>query len=664
MKIAVRRKVAVGCLITTAALVGGVVVAPNASAGTASVSPDFGVSTDSAKNVTFTASGTYATGGDYTFTRVGTPASTITGTLSTPSTAQPGSVLNMPTATLNLADGGSGLAVDGPADAGLYDLALVSSDPTGANDSCSSCFTVVKPGQLALASLSPNGQTQNSAANVTFKGDNFERSSTIDFLLPGQTVPDATIGGNAAPLAAGTLPGSGPAPVTNGITTRTQLKRRVTVSDSASTGPRDVRITNLDGSTVTCPACFTVQGAPLSKVTPSAGNNDPSANPSLTSLTFTGSGLSQGTPQLVFNGPSGGAPQSSLTITGTNAVFSPDSTTVTANYDLRYAAPTTGTTNNYIPQLMQSDTSTRSCSCAFNVVQTYAAPSIKSANPANGQPGSSVTTTLTGTGFSKGVNVAFSGTGITVASVTFDAAKPSELTVTATIAPAATPGARDITAKTTDNQSGAICTGCFTVTAGPAPTASPSATPTSSPSPSPTPSSGPVSIGADRGSIIAGQQAFLTVTGTPGATYDVTAANRPSSTFVLAHRGTLGANGTSTFEVHPLNNVNFIAHSGSATSPQVIVSVHTGLNIGVKRSGNGHVLTFYGQIYPNNRTQAIYIKTGNTTVGQATRDASGKNWTFKKDFTSSAGKTLVFYSATASDTQNANGHSINYAVKI
>jgi hypothetical protein len=658
MKIAVRRKIAVGSLITTAALVAGVVVATSASAGTASVSPDFGVNNDPARSVTFTASGTYATGGDYTFTRVGTPASTITGPLSTPSTAQPGSALNMPTASLNLADGGAGLGVDGPADAGLYDLSLTSSDPTGAKDSCSSCFTVLKPGQLALTSLSPTGQAQNSAANVAFKGDNFERSSTIDFLLPGQTVPDATISGNAAPLAPGTLPGSGPTPVTNGITTRSQLQRRVMVSDSAATGPRDVRITNLDGSTVTCAACFTVLGAPLSKVAPSAGNNDPSANPTLTSLTFTGSGLSQGTPQLVFGGPSGSAPQSSLTITGTNAVFSTDNTTVTADFDLRYAAPTTGTTNKYIPTLVQSDTSTRSCTCAFNVVQTYAAPSVKSASPANGQPGSTVTTTLTGTGFSRGVSVAFSGTGITVASVTFDAAKPSELTVSATIAPTAAPGARDITAKTTDNQSGAICTGCFTVTAGPTPTATPSATPTSTPSPS------SVSISADRGTILAGQKAYLTVTGTPGATYDVTAANRPSSTFVPAHRGTLAANGTSTFEVHPLNNVNFIAHSGSATSPQVIISVHTGLNIAVKRSGNGHVLTFYGQIYPNNRAQAIFIKTGTTTVGRATRDASGKNWTFKKDFTSSAGKTVVFYSATASDTQNANGHSINYPVKI
>jgi hypothetical protein len=174
----------------------------------------------------------------------------------------------------------------------------------------------------------------------------------------------------------------------------------------------------------------------------------------------------------------------------------------------------------------------------------------------------------------------------------------------------------------------------------------------------------PVSIKTDRGTIFAGQKAYLTVTGTPGATYKVTAANRPSSTFLLAHQGTLGANGTSTFEVHPLNNVNFIAESAGAISPQVIVSVHTGLNIAVKRSGNGHVLTFYGQIYPNNRTQAIFIKTGTTTVGQATRDASGKNWTFKKDLTSSAGKTVVFYSATASDTQNANGHSINYPVKI
>ena len=84
---------------------------------------------------------------------------------------------------------------------------------------------------------------------------------------------------------------------------------------------------------------------------------------------------------------------------------------------------------------------------------------------------------------------------------------------------------------------------------------------------------------------------------------------------------------------------------------------------------SGQVLTFYGQIYPNNRAQAIFIKVADgsangTIVGQATRDASGKNWTFRHDFASAAGRTLTFFSATASDTQNANGHSANLRTTV
>jgi hypothetical protein len=165
------------------------------------------------------------------------------------------------------------------------------------------------------------------------------------------------------------------------------------------------------------------------------------------------------------------------------------------------------------------------------------------------------------------------------------------------------------------------------------------------------------SITASPGTILAGKLSTVTVTGTPGAAYTVLAANRPSSTFVAAHRGTFSSTGTSSFTVHPLNNVNLVVQVGSVTSSQVIVAVHTGLNIAVKKAG--HVLTFYGQVYPNRVGQKIYIYTGTTRVGQAVRDSTGKNWTFRHDFSSQAGKALVFYSYTASDTQNSNGHSQN-----
>jgi hypothetical protein len=138
----------------------------------------------------------------------------------------------------------------------------------------------------------------------------------------------------------------------------------------------------------------------------------------------------------------------------------------------------------------------------------------------------------------------------------------------------------------------------------------------------------------------------------------VVAANRPSSVFALAHQGIFGADGTSSFTIHPLNNVNFIARSGNVSSAQVIVSVHSAVNITVKRV-SGHILTFSGQVYPGRDGQVVtlfsIVNGVSTKVGVTT--VHGNAWSFTHDFASAAGKKVVLYAYTASDTQNAFGHS-------
>src|SRR2546421_438386 len=82
-----------------------------------------------------------------------------------------------------------GVGTDGPADAGVYNVAVVAkSDPTGliaggGTDSCASCFTVLAPGPVAVSGATPTSIRPGATVNsFTVAGNNFERGTHIDFL--------------------------------------------------------------------------------------------------------------------------------------------------------------------------------------------------------------------------------------------------------------------------------------------------------------------------------------------------------------------------------------------------------------------------------------------------------------------------------------------------
>lgn len=91
-------------------------------------------------------------------------------------------------------------------------------------------------------------------------------------------------------------------------------------------------------------------------------------------------------------------------------------------------------------------------------------PTVTSPSPNSAVQGTTVTTTITGTGFVSGATTAFSGTGITVNNTTFVSA--TSLNVSITLAVGATVSSRNITVTNPDAQQGS-CTSCFSVTAGP-----------------------------------------------------------------------------------------------------------------------------------------------------------------------------------------------------
>ena len=150
-------------------------------------------------------------------------------------------------------------------------------------------------GPIAVTSIAPNSLRPANKGNVSILGNNFERGTQVRFLNPDGSIDSSiTVG---APTSDNTDSGT---VQTSGITTRTELKRRVSVASGAVPGARDMQVYNLDGTTATCSGCFFVAGQDLSAVNPTGDFNDPTQG--LTTLTFTGPNVTNGQPSLEFVG--------------------------------------------------------------------------------------------------------------------------------------------------------------------------------------------------------------------------------------------------------------------------------------------------------------------------------------------------------------------------
>ena len=488
MKIAARRRLAVGVVATTSALLAGVLIAPasTAAANGLTITPS-GV--DNTQTVELTFNGTdadFTFGGEATFTRIGTSSTFVVpiDDASMDPTRDP----QEGTGTQNFADMGSGLGTDGPADAGTYS---VSADGTevalagGGNDTCVSCFTVLSPGAVAVNSIAPNSLRPNTSGDVSILGNNFERGSKVEFLAPGTDVVDTAINGNQAPN------GTDSTPDTQGITTRTELKRRVTVAPAATAGVRDVRVTNLDGNSARCSGCFFVSGADLTSVSTTSAFNDPGQ--ALTTITFNGTSLAANPiPRLEYVGNPGSASRADLTVIGQN-VRDVTATSVTADFDLANAAPGSSA---YQPQVRGDNGVVNSCVCRFTVIQrdtrTPTLTSLdRSTDPGvqkNLRQGETATFVATGTNFSKGATLVFTpATGLTVTGAEF--VSPEQMNITIAATTEATAGDKSVQARLTDGKTSAACSACLTVTPGSGASATPTASSSSSPTASPTASS-------------------------------------------------------------------------------------------------------------------------------------------------------------------------------
>jgi hypothetical protein len=667
MKIAVRRRFAVAAVLSMTATVGAVALT------TTSSSADFSAgaaSPPAAGNyptypggqpvgVTFTVplvptppQGPVPPGSEADWQLVGDTSNTFTSPVD--SNSAPG---NKPHTTVNFSDvndptatpRGGVLGGDGPADPGAYLVKFV--DPASGTilQNCgtpSGCFTVVAAGAPGVASAAPNQVAAGAGATkVTFKGSNFSRNSSFRILPVAGNSSDITIVKDTT----STSPGS---PSADGTT----WNAVVTIPAAAQLGTRDIQVTNTDGQTTTCVACFTVLGASLTSVSPQAAtNNDTDSARSITFAGPTGSMATDGAPSLQFVGDPGVVTKESLTIPGSVTSRAGDGSSITATYNLAAAAPGN---NVYQPRVQSVSGSTVNvCGCRFSIVQS-AAPTVTSISPSAQDRGTTQQVTVGGTNFSRGANVIIAGGGVTTTSVEY--VSRTQLKATLAVASAAASGARDVQVKLTDGQTGTKTAGYTLNGNSPNPSATPTAT--ISPSSSATPT---LTIAIDPSDITPGIASGVSIHGKPNTTVDLYAYSRPSTTYGLVRSDRTDANGDVMFSVKPGANTRLYAHykNGTTTtasndSPSAVIHVHTALSLSAYRDGV-RKYHFQGTNLPRRPGQLITlyrIDNNGLEIRTATvkTDSTG-TWRIYRTFTGSG--TFTFVVRTSATNDNAAGRS-------
>jgi hypothetical protein len=274
-----------------------------------------------------------------------------------------------------------------------------------------------------VTSTSPSSRGQGAASqNITISGTNFASGATASFSGTGITVNSTT------------------------FVSASQVTANITIASNATTGPRDVTVTNPDAGTGTGAGSFTVNAAPtVTSTSPGSRAQGASAQ----SVVIKGSGFVSGA-SLASSFGAG--------VTVSSTTFK-SSTELTAVISIESGAAT-GTRTVTVTN---GDAGVASLAGAFTV---NAKPTVTSTSPSSrGQGATAQSVVIKGSGFVSGASLASSfGAGVTVSSTTFKSS--TELTAVISIESGAATGKRSVTVT---NGDGGAATGSevFTVTAGP-----------------------------------------------------------------------------------------------------------------------------------------------------------------------------------------------------
>ncbi|MCU1693653.1 MAG: hypothetical protein JWM64_2744 [Frankiales bacterium] len=170
-----------------------------------------------------------------------------------------------------------------------------------------------------------------------------------------------------------------------------------------------------------------------------------------------------------------------------------------------------------------------------------------------------------------------------------------------------------------------------------------------------------VVVTADRSVVAPGQPSHVLVSGPPGTAVELLAYSRPSTTYVVVRRGTLGDEGSIGFDVRPGTNTRLRARTSgvaASESPSVVVSVAATPSLSVTRTGP-RTYAFSGRVMPARAGQGVALYRLDTAgretrTAVATTDASG-TWRVTRRFTWTG--TFGFLARTGTSLTNVAGSS-------
>ena len=280
-------------------------------------------------------------------------------------------------------------------------------------------FTVTAQPTVTAASPLVMGQGA-TARNVTITGTNFGAGAVASFSGTGITVTSTS------------------------VVSSTQLTATITIAAAATTGLRNITVTNSDGGVASGANLFTVVAGPtVTAVSP----NQLGLTATDRVLTVTGSNFVDGS-VVTFSG-------TGITVLSTTFVSA-------TQLSITVSVASTATTGLRSVTVVRPDLGQSTLANAFTVAPL---PTITSITPTSrGQGAANQNITVTGTNFRSGATASFSGTGITVNSVTVSSATTAVVNIT--VAATATLGLRDLTI--TNSIGGSVTrAGIFTVAAAP-----------------------------------------------------------------------------------------------------------------------------------------------------------------------------------------------------
>jgi hypothetical protein len=300
------------------------------------------------------------------------------------------------------------LTIDPLAATGARSVTVV--NPDGGRSTALAAFTI--NAAPAITTISPTSRGQGATnQNVVINGSNFGSggwtSSSVWFSGTGITVNSVTRNSSS------------------------KLTVNLSVAPGAATGARDVTLRNSDGGRTTKLNGFTVN-----------------PGPTVTSLNPNSRGQGAASQSIVIDG----ANFSTGTWTTSNVTFSGSGITVNAvtrNSAIKLTVTITVASNattgaRTVTVRNPSDNGTATSAFTVN-----GRPTISSLSPSSKpRPQTNLDVVITGTGFVNGATVAFSGSGITVVSVTFTDA--NHITVRINIASSASKSSRNVTVTNPD----------------------------------------------------------------------------------------------------------------------------------------------------------------------------------------------------------------------